>query len=82
MYNDFVIIGPSDDPAKIKSVRSALDAFKKIAGSGSSFVSRGDKSGTHTKELSIWEEGGYRAKGPEMVSRSRPGHGKDPAHCR
>jgi len=56
MYNDFVIIGPSNDPAKIKGINSALDAFKKIAGSGSSFVSRGDKSGTNTKELSIWKK--------------------------
>jgi tungstate transport system substrate-binding protein len=56
MYNDFVIIGPSNDPAKIKSMKSAADAFKKIAESGSSFVSRGDKSGTHTKELSLWKK--------------------------
>ncbi len=56
MYNDFVIIGPSNDPAKIKGTKSALDAFKKIAGSGSPFVSRGDKSGTHAKELSIWKK--------------------------
>ena len=63
MYNDFVIIGPSNDPAKIKSVRSALDAFKKIAGSGSSFVSRGDKSGTHTKELSIWKKAAIEPAG-------------------
>ncbi len=56
MYNDFVIIGPPNDPAKIKGIKSALDAFKKIAGSDSSFVSRGDKSGTNTKELSIWKK--------------------------
>ena len=53
MYNDFLVIGPSNDPAKIKGVKSAPDAFKKIAQSGASFVSRGDKSGTHTKELSL-----------------------------
>jgi tungstate transport system substrate-binding protein len=56
MYNDFVIIGPTSDPAKIKGMKSATDAFKKIAESGSSFVSRGDKSGTNTKELSIWKK--------------------------
>lgn len=55
MYNDFVVIGPSDDRAKIKSIKSVKDAFKKIADTGSLFVSRGDKSGTHTKELSIWK---------------------------
>lgn len=58
MYNDFVVIGPSDDPAKIKGIKSAADALKTIAGSGSSFVSRGDKSGTHTKELSLWKKAG------------------------
>jgi tungstate transport system substrate-binding protein len=55
MYNDFVVIGPNDDPAKIKGIKSAAEAFKKISGS-SSFVSRGDNSGTHTKELSIWKK--------------------------
>ena len=63
MYNDFVIIGPANDPAKINGIRSALDAFKKIAESGSSFVSRGDKSGTHTKELSLWKKTGIEPAG-------------------
>jgi len=56
MYNDFVIIGPSNDPAKIRGAKSAADAFKKIAESGQAFVSRGDRSGTHTKELSLWKK--------------------------
>jgi tungstate transport system substrate-binding protein len=63
MYNDFVIIGPPDDPAKIKGLKSALEAFKKIAGGNSAFVSRGDKSGTHTKELAIWKQAGIDPKG-------------------
>jgi tungstate transport system substrate-binding protein len=63
MYNDFVIIGPPDDPAKIKGLKSALEAFKKIAGNKSLFVSRGDKSGTHTKELAIWKQAGIDPKG-------------------
>jgi tungstate transport system substrate-binding protein len=63
MYNDFVIIGPTNDPAKLKGTTSALDAFKKIAASGSSFVSRGDKSGTNTKELSIWKKAGIEPAG-------------------
>ena len=62
MYNDFVIIGPLDDPAKIKGIKPAADAFKKISES-SLFVSRGDKSGTHTKELSIWQKTGIDPKG-------------------
>ena len=62
MYNDFIIIGPTGDPAGIKGIKSAAEAFKKIAGS-SSFVSRGDNSGTHTKELSIWKKLGIEPKG-------------------
>ncbi|MFZ3066211.1 MAG: substrate-binding domain-containing protein [Nitrospirota bacterium] len=56
MYNDFVIIGSADDPAKIKGIKSVNNAFKRIAEKGVAFVSRGDKSGTHTKELSIWKK--------------------------
>ncbi len=63
MYNDFVIIGPSNDPTKIKGIKSALDAFKKIAESDSTFVSRGDKSGTNTKELAIWKKAGIEPSG-------------------
>lgn len=63
MYNDFVIIGPANDSAKIKGMKSTTDAFKKISESGSSFVSRGDKSGTHTKELSIWKKAGIEPAG-------------------
>ncbi len=63
MYNDFVIIGPTNDPAKIKGMKSAVDAFKTISASGSSFVSRGDKSGTNTKELSIWKKAGIEPAG-------------------
>lgn len=54
MYNDFVIIGPTNDPLKIKGIKSAPEALKKIAEGAIPFVSRGDKSGTHTKELSLW----------------------------
>jgi tungstate transport system substrate-binding protein len=63
MYNDFVVIGPPADPAKVKGMKSAADALKTIAGSGASFVSRGDKSGTHTKELSLWKKAGIEPVG-------------------
>jgi tungstate transport system substrate-binding protein len=63
MYNDFVIIGPPNDPAKIKALKSATEAFKKIAESKSPFVSRGDKSGTNIKELAIWKQAGIDPKG-------------------
>jgi len=54
MYNDYVIVGPKNDPAKIKQVKTATKAFQKISKNKSPFVSRGDDSGTHKKELEIW----------------------------
>jgi tungstate transport system substrate-binding protein len=63
MYNDFVIIGPPDDPAKVKGMPKALDALKRIAESQSRFVSRGDKSGTHTLELALWKQAGIAPTG-------------------
>lgn len=56
MYNDFVILGPAKDPAGIKGCKKATEALAKIAGSKSAFVSRGDESGTHKKEKSLWED--------------------------
>ena len=63
MYNDFVIIGPPEDPAKIKGLPKALDAMKRIVESQSRFVSRGDKSGTHMLELGLWKQAGVEPKG-------------------
>ncbi|MBI4684274.1 MAG: substrate-binding domain-containing protein [Nitrospirae bacterium] len=63
MYNDFVVIGPPEDPAKIKGTKATMDAFRKIASGSFTFVSRGDNSGTHTKELSIWKKTGIEPKG-------------------
>jgi len=58
MHNDFVILGPGADPAGIKGMTDAKSALKKIADSQSSFISRGDDSGTHTKEQALWEASG------------------------
>ncbi|TNF46474.1 tungsten ABC transporter substrate-binding protein [bacterium] len=55
MANYFILVGPENDPAGVKSAGSAQEAFKRIADRGSAFVSRGDDSGTHTKERSIWK---------------------------
>jgi tungstate transport system substrate-binding protein len=63
MYNDFVIIGPESDPAGIKEVQSATEAFKKIAEAQAGFISRGDDSGTHKKEKIIWQEAGITPEG-------------------
>ena len=58
MYNDFVIIGPAEDPAKIKGMTKAADAMRAIASTGSRFVSRGDNSGTHNLEKELWKLAG------------------------
>jgi tungstate transport system substrate-binding protein len=63
MYNDYVIIAPPNDTAKVKGIKAAHDAFHKIAESEQPFVSRGDKSGTNTKELEIWKKTGIDPKG-------------------
>jgi tungstate transport system substrate-binding protein len=63
MYNDFVIIGPAADPAKIKGLPKAVDALKRIAQSEARFVSRGDKSGTHVLELGLWKQAVIEPKG-------------------
>jgi len=68
MYNDFVIVCPESDPAGIKGMTSAVDAFKKIAETQTTFVSRGDDSGTHTKEKSIWQAAGIEPQGDWYVS--------------
>jgi tungstate transport system substrate-binding protein len=73
MFNDFVVVGPAADPAGIDGMGSVTEAFQAIADSGSLFVSRGDNSGTHTKELAIWDGAGvdpgggwYRETGSGM----------------
>ena len=63
MYNDFVIIGPRNDPAKIKSAKTASAALRQIEQSKSRFVSRGDNSGTHNLEKTLWKEAGIEPKG-------------------
>lgn len=64
MHNDFIICGPEKDPAGIRGISSAPLAFEKIAKAGALFISRGDDSGTHKKELEIWKEAGITPGGP------------------
>lgn len=59
-HNWFVVVGPAADPAVVRQATNAADAFRRIAQSGASFVSRGDNSGTHERELSLWDEAGVR----------------------
>ena len=63
MYNDFVIVGPSDDPAGISDSDTVIDAMQRIAESESPFASRGDDSGTNRAELRLWEDAGVTAQG-------------------
>lgn len=63
MHNDFVLVGPSDDPAKVRQASDAPTALARIARAEAPFVSRGDDSGTHAKELSLWESAGVDPDG-------------------
>jgi tungstate transport system substrate-binding protein len=67
MYNDFVLIGPKSDPAKVARGKDIVEALRKIRSAQAPFVSRGDRSGTHMAELELWKASGIdleRAKGP------------------
>ena len=59
MYNDFVVVGPKTDPVKISGCSTAADAFGKISAAKASFASRGDDSGTHKREKSLWKSAGF-----------------------
>jgi tungstate transport system substrate-binding protein len=67
MYNDFILIGPRSDPAGVKGTKDIVAALKKIKEKGAPFISRGDKSGTHSAELNLWKAAGIdiaKEKGP------------------
>jgi tungstate transport system substrate-binding protein len=74
MHNDFIIVGPAVDPAKIKG-KTAADAYKAIDASGAVFVSRGDDSGTHKKELSLWKDANVVLTGKTWYQESGQGMG-------
>ena len=76
MHNDFIIVGPPADPAGIRGMKKATEAFKKIAGSGSIFMSRGDRSGTHVKEIDIWKAGGVKYEGEKWYQQTGLGMGQ------
>lgn len=63
MYNDFIIIGPADDPAGVKDMKNAVAALKSISAKKAPFASRGDDSGTHKRERILWEEAGIQPAG-------------------
>jgi len=67
MYNDFVVLGPGADPAGIRGARRAAEAFRRIATARARFVSRGDKSGTHARELALWKAAGLTPASPWYI---------------
>lgn len=75
MHNDFVILGPPGDPAGVRAASSAREAMALIAASGSRFVSRGDQSGTHVKELSLWRAAGVDPAGRPWYVETGQGMG-------
>lgn len=68
MHNDFIIVGPPDDPAQLRSATTAAEAFKKLATAPATFISRGDESGTHQKEKDLWKAAGVTPSGAWYVS--------------
>ena len=70
-YNHFVIVGPANDPAKIGMAKDAVDAFRRIAASGATFVSRGDASGTHEREERLWLDAGTRPAPAQLLISGR-----------
>ncbi len=76
MRNDFLVVGPASDPAGVAGAQTLADAFGRIAASGSSFVSRGDESGTHRRELATWAEAGVDPAGDGWYRVSASGQGQ------
>ncbi len=72
MENDFVVLGPKNDPAKIRDSKTAEEAFAKIAKTNQTFISRGDNSGTHMKELAVWKNAGIN---PDFKGYTSVGQG-------
>jgi tungstate transport system substrate-binding protein len=78
MYNDFVIVGPSNDPAGIKGVKQATEALRRISEKGVTFISRGDKSGTHVAEMQLWDKAGTKPSGSWYVIYEKGAEGNVP----
>lgn len=78
MYNDFVLVGPEDDPAGVAGGRDAAEALRKIAAAQAPFVSRGDDSGTHKAELKLWQEAGVDPRGASGTWYRETGSGMGP----
>jgi tungstate transport system substrate-binding protein len=78
MYNDFVIVGPPNDPAGIRGMKQATEALRTISEKGVTFISRGDRSGTHVAEMELWEKAGLKPSGPWYVTYEKGAEGNVP----
>ena len=76
MHNDYIVVGPANDPAKVKGSKSTVEAFKKIASAQAMFISRGDNSGTHSKEKDIWKAAGVAYEGQKWYQQTGLGMGQ------
>ena len=76
MHNDFIIVGPAADPARIRGAKTSVDAFRKIAQAGSLFLSRGDNSGTHAKEKGLWKGAALTPEGQKWYQQTGLGMGQ------
>jgi tungstate transport system substrate-binding protein len=76
MHNFFVLVGPPDDPVGVRSTASLPEAFRLIAGAEATFVSRGDNSGTHLRELALWRQAGIDPVGESWYQESGAGQGQ------
>ena len=76
MHNDYIVVGPSGDPAKIKGAKPTVEAFKKVASGTALFLSRGDNSGTHAKEMGIWKAAGINPEKQKWYQQTGLGMGQ------
>ena len=76
MHNDFLLVGPDHDPAHVRGAPDAVSAFQSIADAKAAFVSRGDQSGTHVREQTLWREAGIRPQGQPWYVESGSGMGQ------
>ena len=76
MHNDFILVGPPSDPAKVKGLKSSVDALKKISQSSALFLSRGDNSGTHAKEKGLWKAAAMNPEGQKWYQQTGLGMGQ------
>lgn len=76
MHNDFIIVGPAADPARVKAAGGSADALKRIMQAGALFASRGDNSGTHSKEKALWKAAGVNPEGQKWYQQTGLGMGQ------